>query len=408
MIAMNHRQTPWKSRGLLLVGLLLVSGCGRESLDGTYGRRRGSPGAASVNGTAVLSEMFRQAGFQVVSRRFLSPRIDDFQVIVWAPDAFQAPDDDARRFLEDWLFREPGRTLVYIGRDYDAQIAYWEAVLETAPADQRVEVLRRLAQVRAAHAARRARMPDGETSAWFTMFRDARSDPNDAWDWSGTWTQDNGLQVSKLRPEIAGRLEPPPSDETGGVDRYRSEVLLHGPPGILAYRLVPTRQTASQILVMTNGSFLLNLPLLEEEHRRLAGRLIADCGAPGRVVFFESGPEGAFVFQQEPGSRHPTGLEAFTIWPLGGILWHFLALGVLYLFTRLAIFGRPRQLPPEPTSDFGRHVHALGDLLAATGQADHARRQLAQFAGDSGGERHDAAGGETVITPSARVTGGRV
>ncbi len=385
MIAMNHRQIPWKMRWLLVVGLILVTGCGRESLDGTYGRRRGSPGATSVNGTAVLSEMFRQAGCTVVSRRFLSPRIHNHDVIVWAPDDFQPPDDETRRFLEDWLFREPGRTLVYIGRDYDAQIAYWEAVLDMATADQRVEVLRRLAQALAAHSARRATMPDGERTAWFTILRDAASDPVDASAWTGTWTQDDRLQASKLSPEIVGRLEPPPSadddddDGNGNGNGYRSEVLLQGPPGILAYRLIPARQPDSQILVMTNGSFLLNLPLMEEEHRRLAARLIVDCGAPAKVVFFESGLDGAFVFQQEPGSRHPTGLEAFTVWPLGGILWHFLALGVLYLFARLAIFGRPQQLPPESTSDFGRHVHALGELLAATGQADQARRQLAQF-----------------------------
>jgi hypothetical protein len=381
MILMNHRQLGWMMRWLLAVGLILVAGCGRESLDGTYGRRRGSPGATSVNGTAVLSEMFRQAGSTVVSRRFLSPRIYNHDVIVWAPDDFQPPDDETRRFLEDWLFREPGRTLVYIGRDYDAEIAYWEAVLDMATADQRVEVLRRLAQARAAHSTRRATMPQGERNPWFMVWRDADSDPDDASAWTGTWTQDDRLQVSKLSPEIVGRLEPPPSDVADADDgnEYRSEVLLQGPPGILAYRLIPARQPDSQILVMTNGSFLLNFALMEEEHRRLAARLIVDCGAPAKVVFFESGPDGGFVFQQEPGSRHPTGLEAFTVWPLGGILWHFLVLGVLYLFARLAIFGRPQQLPPDSTSDFGRHVHALGELLAATGQEDQARRQLAQF-----------------------------
>lgn len=378
MRSMTPQNIAWKMRGPLVVVLLLVSGCGRDSVDDTYGRRRGSLGATSVNGTAVLGEMFRQAGCRVVSRRFLSPGIHHHQVIVWAPDSFQAPDDEARRFLEDWLFREPGRTLVYIGRDYDALIAYWEAALEMAPADQRVEVLRRLAQARAMHARRRAHMPEEEPHAWFTLLRDARPDPSDVSDWSGTWTEDDRLQLSKLRPKIHGRLEPPPED-TGDGSEYRSEVLLQGPPGILAYRLIPARQPTSQILVMTNGSFLLNLPLVEQEHRRLAQRLIAECDAPAKVVFFESGREGASVFQQDPASRQPTGLEAFTVWPLGGILWHFVVLGVLYLFTRLAIFGRPRQLPPEPTSDFGRHVHALGELLAATGQADQARRPLAQF-----------------------------
>jgi hypothetical protein len=367
--------TPW----LIAVVLIVAAGCGGESLDGTYGRRRGSPGSSSVNGTAVLSELFREAGCTVASRRFLSPGIHDYDVIVWAPDDFQPPDDDVRQFLETWLASGPKRTLVYIGRDYDAEIAYWQAIRDTAPPEQRVEVLRRLARARAAHDARRAGMPDGQTDDWFTTHRAPKPPGAGPPHWSGAWTRDGSLQVSEIRAEIQGRLEPPELDGGGQGSSYRSEVLLEGPDGVLAYRLRHRTRPTSQILVIANGSFLLNLPLIEPEHRRLAGKLIADCGPPGRVVFLESGPGGPFVFPHEPGSQHPTGLEAFTVWPLGAILWHFLALGVFFLFARLAIFGRPQQLPPEPVSDFGRHVHALGELLAATGNADHARWQLAQF-----------------------------
>ena len=378
MIRFDRLRIAFGIRWLLAVGLAVAAGCGGEQLDGTYGRRRGSPGGESVNGTAVLGEMYREAGSTVASRRFLSPKIHDYDVIVWAPDDFQPPDDDVRGFLEDWLARGPKRTLVYIGRDYDAEIAYWEAILDAAPAEQRVEVLRRLARARAAYAARRASMPDDQATDWFSMHRDRRPGRTGSQRWSGTWVQDDSLQVSALQTEIQGRLEPP---ELGGGNQspYRSEVLLQGPDGILAFRLTHRRQPNSQILVMTNGSFLLNLPLIEKEHRKLAGKLIADCGAPAKVVFLESGPGGPFVFPQEPGSQHPTGLEAFTVWPLGGILWHFLALGVFYLFARLAIFGRAHQLPPEAVSDFGRHVHALGELLAATGDSGYARRQLGQF-----------------------------
>jgi hypothetical protein len=379
MIRSDSPRTAFGVRWLLAVGLVLAAGCGGEKIDGTYGRRRGSPGGESVNGTAVLGEMFREAGSTVASRRFLSPKIHDYDVIVWAPDDFQPPDDEVREFLEAWLARGSKRTLVYIGRDYDAETAYWEAILDAAPAEQRVEVLRRLARARAAYAARRASIPDGQATDWFSMHRDGRSDRTGSQRWSGTWAQDDSLQVSALQAEIQGRLEPPELASSGNRSPYRSEVLLQGPDGILAFRLTHRRQPNSQILVMTNGSFLLNLPLIEKEHRKLAGKLIADCGMPAKVVFLESGPGGPFVFPQEPGSQHPTGLEAFTVWPLGAILWHFLALGVFYLFARLTIFGRPHQLPPEAVSDFGRHVHALGELLAATGDSGYARRQLAQF-----------------------------
>ena len=47
----------------LAIGVLLCAGCGEAtSVDDTYGRRRGTPGEASVNGTAVLARMFEEAG----------------------------------------------------------------------------------------------------------------------------------------------------------------------------------------------------------------------------------------------------------------------------------------------------------------------------------------------------------
>jgi len=378
-------RSPLRMAWLLAAGLSFAAGCGSEHIDGTYGRRRGSPGGDSVNGTAVLAEMFREAGWKVTSRRFLSPRINDYDTIVWAPDDFQPPGDDVRDFLEDWLAQGSQRTLVYIGRDFDAEVSYWAAILAAAPADQRVEVLRRLARARAAYAARRATMPDKRDFSWFTMHRDpgsraTRKSRGGEPPWSGTWSQGDGIDVSGIRAEIHSRLDPPATRSSGG-DRspYRSEILLQSPDGILAYRLVHRTQSGNQILVVNNGSFLLNLPLIEKEHRKLAGKLIAQCGTPAKVVFLESGEGGPFVFQQEPGSKQPTGLEAFTVWPLGGILWHFLALGVLYLFARLAIFGRPYELPPEAISDFGRHVHAFGELLAGTKDQAYARQQLAQF-----------------------------
>ena len=79
-------------------------------------------GAKSVNGTAVLSGMFLQAGHKVSSWHRLSPKLEKDDVIIWAPDAFGDPGKEQREWLENWLSAEDGRTLVYIGRDYDAAV----------------------------------------------------------------------------------------------------------------------------------------------------------------------------------------------------------------------------------------------------------------------------------------------
>jgi hypothetical protein len=96
-------------------------------------------------------------------------------------------------------------------------------------------------------------------------------------------------------------------------------------------------------------------------------------------MFLESGPQGVPVHEQEPGANYPTGLEAFTVWPLNAIVLHFVVLGILILASRWTVFGRPRQLPRPPVSDFGHHVDALGELLAKTQNHAYAQARLAEY-----------------------------
>jgi hypothetical protein len=130
---------------------------------------------------------------------------------------------------------------------------------------------------------------------------------------------------------------------------------------------------SSQLLFVTNGSFLLNLPLVNHEHRQLAGRLIDDCGEPGKVVFWESSTFRATSTEQ------PSDWSALTTWPLNFILLHLAVLGMLYILWRFPIFGLAHTLRPPATSDFGKHVEALGKLMAATGDEGYARRKLTEY-----------------------------
>jgi len=137
---------------------------------------------------------------------------------------------------------------------------------------------------------------------------------------------------------------------------------------------------ASRVIVVANGSFLLNLPLVNHEHRKLAGQLIDEVGPPDRtVVFLESGPGGPFVFETDPDSGPPSALAIFHIWPANWILLHLAVVGVILCFSRFPIFGRPRDPEPEGTSDFGRHVQALGKLLQRSGDTAHAAGRLSHY-----------------------------
>jgi hypothetical protein len=130
---------------------------------------------------------------------------------------------------------------------------------------------------------------------------------------------------------------------------------------------------------VTNGSFLLNLQLVNHEHRKLAAHLIRELPPAARVVFLESGPGGPPIRESEPVARTPNGLEIFAIWPIGAVLLHLGAVGILFCFARLPIFGVPRDPPPGSLSDFGKHVSAFGEMLHLTRDRGYAATKIEQY-----------------------------
>jgi hypothetical protein len=161
-------------------------------------------------------------------------------------------------------------------------------------------------------------------------------------------------------------------------DSLHFETLLAADRHLLVGRFGrPYVWNGSQVFVVANGACLLNLPLIETEHRKLAGKLIEACGVPGRVCFLESGPGGLRISDDD--SILPLELKAFTVWPLSAILMHLTLLGILFCFCAFPIFGRARRLPPDGVSDFGKHVNAVGDLLERRGDVNYARQRVEQY-----------------------------
>ncbi len=393
---------PFAGRGAVLVLLGLTvscAGCGVRDVDSSYGIRRGARGGQSVNGTGVLAGMFQQAGHRVSTRKQLSPRLDQADVIVWFPDDFEPPTEEVLQYLENWLSRNPQRTLIYVGRDYDAAVSYWEQMQAGAPPEQAVEVARRLARSRADHDRRRMTMPPKQSGTFFRTRRDAPlvtvGKAATETRLRGTWSQNGAILPAQLDFAVRGRLEPPErvaSRGAGGRGEY--QLLLGAGDVPIVWRLRRPAWGGGQVLVASNGSFLLNLPLVEPEHRKLAGQLIAECHeagkAKGRVVFLESGPGGPPIVAKVESQGVPNGWEVLAYWPIGAILWHVLVLGSVYLLARMAIFGRPWDTPASGTSDFGHHIHALGELLQRSGQYAEARQLVDRY---REAVRRDAAAG---------------
>lgn len=380
----------------LAIGVsLCAAGCS-EQIDTVYGRRAGIVGGDSVNGTAVLGRMFENAGHRVRTKRALTDAMmTECDVIVWFPDDFQAPSRDVTNWFDDWL-SYGDRTLIYVGRDFDAGPGYYDKVIPTAPADQQPELKRRRLNTKSEFDMMRTSASAQTDCDWFTI--DTSTKKRTVKSLSGPWS--DGIDASKTEIELHSRLKPT-LDEEVVIDESDSEdnsiwyddedaqpdsvfastdVLLETPNDMLVSRLNHRYANGSQVIVVANGSFLLNLPLVNREHRKLASRLVEEAGAPEQsVVFLESGYGGPRIMAEEPEEEIPSGLGLFMKRPLDVVLFHIAILGLIFCLSRWPVFGRARRPPRTSASDFGRHVEAVGELLQRTEDREFASARIKTY-----------------------------
>lgn len=368
---------------------LLAGGCAepeeQSQVNVEYGRQRGRSHGDSLNGTAVIAGMFAQAGHKVSARSALSPAIETADVIVWFPDDFHPPRPEVRRWFEDWLRSDFGRTLVYVGRDFDAEPLYWEKAIAKAPPEKREELRQLLEAAKVRVAATRffedaKRQPDrrGErpSEGWFRLTRttellpdenEAKADVRSSL--QGEWSET--IDVAKTEIELNDRLTVEESDE----------LLLYTEDSAVVSRLRRMQFGDGALFIVQNGSFLLNLALVNREHRRLAAELIdaveLQSGSECDVVFLESDEGGPRVHKNDPKVQPPT--EADYPPPISDMLYHAIALAIVVTLGSWPIFGRPRRSAAAPLSDFGQHVESLGDLLRRSRDDAYCRERVAQW-----------------------------
>jgi hypothetical protein len=387
MIVRTHR-TDCSSPHLLAVATLaclLSAGCAEE-LDEAYGRRSGPSAARSPAGTTVLAEMFTSAGHRVSTASRLSPRLmQQADVIVWFPDDFGPDSRQVAAWFDTWASYAPGRVLIYVGRDYDAVAHYWQKVQPLAPAVNQTEMKLREKDARRAHLRRKTAefpaAPGFGTSpeippGWCRLLTTAPPRNVSKLYGEPRWVQ--GMDASKLDIQLESRIVP----------LLQHKVLLAANPDASDILVARCALRSGTLLLVANGSFLLNFPLVNKEHRKLAGRLIAEVGVPPRrVVFLESTHGGPPVDTKDVQQGMRTGLEILSLEPLDLVFLHLGVVGLLFCLARLPLFGRPKDLEPAQQSDFGRHVTAAGRLLERTGDAAAAAERYRYYEQHV---RHDA------------------
>ncbi|MDR1492002.1 MAG: DUF4129 domain-containing protein [Planctomycetaceae bacterium] len=121
----------------------------------------------------------------------------------------------------------------------------------------------------------------------------------------------------------------------------------------------------SQAIFVSNAGFLLNYPLVNREHRKLAGRLIAQFGAKKRIFVYVGSQDVNFERNEDFNEESPhVLLTLLHIYPLSIILCHVIALCAAFCFYKWPILGRPKKLPELQVADFGKHIDAYAKLLA--------------------------------------------
>ena len=383
---------------IILLAALTVAGCEEEEeaipFDATYGEGVQSEGRYSVNGTAVFANMFKSAGHSVRFSTRLDSRVRSSDVIIWAPDSFLGPNEQERTWFESWIREEMGKTLIYIGRDYDAELPYWSKVIRSSSGDTKANAQQRFNQAIMRHETLRQRTPEIQELDWFTIdMTQSNRFVRDLTASDSYWL--DSIEIDKCEIAIRGEIQHRDFNNTGW--NYEDLILAEDTP--LLFRMGPLGYQDSSVLVAQNGSFLLNYSLINHEHRKLAGKIIDFCGEDLQVTFVESRQGGPSVGGNPPPSTNPNRPDReqrpgfFNLLmtnPLGLILIHLCIAGLIYCFLRFPVFGRARERFTVSTivdhkdenrdiRNFGRHIDAVGGLLHKTRDTQHAATTIQYY-----------------------------
>lgn len=356
-----------------------------DSLNIEYGKVIGRRGSTSLNGVSVLADMYQERGLRVKSRNRISPRIYDYNTLVWFPDRNSCPSEEAIEALDLWLSEGYMRTLVFVGRDYDCQTDYLTRVLADAPTDQKEEILRQLAEARLLQDSRRSLVDfwTGETRAKCEWFEQVTLPHEKASQLSGPMASSlvSNPQLGSSGPQLEmGTLLAPRTGKDKGD--WQSQSLLDADGHEFAFCLsLPVNRydesNENKILVVSNGSFLLNFALVDPVNRQLAGKLIDESAGFGDVLFLESGPGEIKVSDSDTINQNSWAWIAEA--PLRYIVPHFLMWGILFCFVFFPIFGRPRKRETDTTSNFRNHVNAIGKLFGRSKLPDQAILRIHKY-----------------------------
>lgn len=390
--------------------MAMVAGCTNPTLRTEFGVREGAAGRESLHGSGVLSEMFRQNGCRVATLNAFSHRLNDFNVVVWFADDFSGPSDVQQQMIRNWLADREHRAWIWVGRDYNAVPRYAESILAQVTDARRAWLFRAHSLLK--HDSRRTsglpptwpglfhmeRLPVARPATgiiahpdWQTgvdlarldipvaerlvLYQDESQAPNargsTKLSLAKSWREPSGENSDYQHADPQHRLE------SGDAQYWQARVLLASAEGPLVVQFSEWEH-CGKLLVVANGSLLMNAGLANRQNRRLAEKIVAECGEGQKVAFLLTDERHRrAAWQNDPPQQHRA--RWFFAWPLGAVLAHLLIGAAIVVWMYFPIFGKARNVEDGSPVEFARHLEAMGELLRATREKQFADDRIVAY-----------------------------
>ena len=291
------------------------------------------------------------------------------------------PSPKHQKWFDTWLQSGGGRTLLIVGRDFDAQESYWAEVNARGLSNNKTLAADYLKFATTIVTREYAAQPFPHDGGWYD--KTAATKQGRVTAFGGPWSRLFNPAAANIESHsLLGETSTNPTTVLLAETAPNKSTPLVFVEHITANWNPKAASSNSQRITVANGSFLLNYPLVNKEHRKLAALAIQQINSTspgGDIVFIESGVGGPSIREHESLAKFSTGLEFFSMPPLGTFLSHLALLGILFCFVRWPIFGRPKTPPRQTGVDFGQHLGALANLLERTGDKNYAQLRLEQY-----------------------------
>jgi hypothetical protein len=162
----------------------------------------------SLNGLGNHKKLWETAGAKVLTPQKLSPRLESMDAIVLVGQSYDPPGNAARDWLEEWLSHQPGRTVIYFGRDFNAEIYFRQQTLGQLPAEGQLRGEEMLALSQAKELKLRLRqVAESAYCNWFYL--DADVFPQRYQSFSGDWAVELPSSSGEAGWPVGIVLQPP-------------------------------------------------------------------------------------------------------------------------------------------------------------------------------------------------------